>query len=60
MDRAQRIKAAIAGQELDKIPASVWMHYSLIDQDIERLAETQVATANAFGYDFIKLMPYGL
>lgn len=60
MDKFERVQAAIKGENVDKIPASVWMHYSLIDQDVEKLAETQVAAAEAYDYDFIKLMPYGL
>lgn len=60
MEKWERIQAAIKGEPVDKIPANVWMHHSIVDQNIENLAETQVALAKAYDYDFIKLMPYGL
>ena len=48
MDKFERVQAAIKGENVDKIPASVWMHYSLIDQEVEKLAETQAAAAEAY------------
>lgn len=60
MTRTERLKAALAGQEVDRVPISIWQHFSTVDQDPVSLAETQVKTARKFDYDFIKLMPFGL
>lgn len=60
MTKKERIEAAIKCEEVDKIPASVWMHFSADDQDVVSLAEAQVAMARKYDYDFIKLMPFGL
>ena len=60
MTREERIKAALNFQETDKIPVSIWMHYSAIDQDPLTLAKAQVEVAEKYNHDFIKLMPFGL
>ena len=56
MTKTERLKAALAGQEVDRVPISIWQHFSTVDQDPLSLAETQVKTARKFDYDFIKLM----
>ena len=33
MTRDERIRAVLGGQEIDRVPASVWMHISEFDQD---------------------------
>lgn len=60
MTRTERVRAALAGQDVDRIPISIWLHYSHLDQDPRSLAEEQVRAARKFDYDFIKLMPFGL
>ena len=60
MTRNERVRAALAKQDVDRIPMSIWLHYSHLDQDPLSLAEEQVRAANKFDYDFIKLMPFGL
>lgn len=60
MNKFERIQAALNGQEVDKIPLNVWMHFSAVDQDPRSLAEAQVAFAQKYDFDFIKLMPFGL
>lgn len=59
MNKEQRVKAALNSQEVDRVPVSIWMHYSDVDQDPRSLAETQVAFVKKYDYDFIKLMPFG-
>lgn len=59
MNREQRIKAALKAQEVDRIPVSIWMHFSEVDQDPRWLAEEQVEFVKKYDYDFIKLMPFG-
>ena len=60
MNKTERIKAALRGEAVDRVPINLWMHFSAVDQDPRSLAETQVAFANKYDYDFIKLMPFGL
>lgn len=60
MNKTERIKAALKGEAVDRVPINLWMHFSAVDQDPRSLAETQVAFANKYDFDFIKLMPFGL
>jgi len=59
MTRRERVWAALAKQEVDRLPVSVWMHFSKYDQDSRSLAECMVDFNETYDYDFIKLMPFG-
>lgn len=59
MTKEERVKAVLAGQEVDRIPASVWMHISEFDQDPRALAEAMVDFNTKFDFDFVKMMPFG-
>ena len=59
MNREERIRAVLAGEQPDRIPVSVWMHLSEKDQDPRSLAEAMVEMNRKFDYDFIKMMPFG-
>lgn len=59
MTRQERIKAALQGKDTDRIPCSVWMHLSEVDQDPLSLAEEMVERNEEFDFDFIKMMPFG-
>ena len=59
MNREERVRAVLNGQEPDRIPASVWMHFSQYDQDPRSLAEAMVEFNETYDYDFIKMMPFG-
>lgn len=59
MTRVERIKAALKSGEVDRLPVTMWMHHSDVDQDPRALAETQVEFVKKYDYDFIKLMPFG-
>lgn len=60
MNHAERIRAALRGEAVDRLPINLWMHFSTVDQDPRSLAEAQVAFARKYDFDFIKLMPFGL
>lgn len=60
MNRIERISAALKGEPVDRIPISLWRHFSEVDQDPLALAETQYAYNEKFDFDFIKMMPFGL
>ncbi len=59
MNREERIRAVLKGEQADRIPVSVWMHMSEHDQDSRSLAEAMVAFNEKYDYDFIKMMPFG-
>lgn len=59
MNREERIRAVLSGNEPDRIPVSVWMHLSQYDQDPRSLAEAMVEFNETYDYDFIKMMPFG-
>ena len=59
MNKYDLLKATIEGQETERVPCSVWMHFSQYDQDPRSLAEHQVEFCKKYDYDFIKLMPFG-
>lgn len=59
MKKVERIKAALKSKDVDRVPVSIWQHFSEVDQDPRALAETQVAMVKKYDYDFIKLMPFG-
>lgn len=59
MDRKERICAAIAHRDVDKIPFSIWYHLPKEDQDPVSLAEAQIRLAQEYELDFIKMMPFG-
>ena len=59
MNRVERIKASLKSESVDRIPVSMWQHYSDVDQDPISLAEIQIEFVKKYDYDFIKLMPFG-
>lgn len=60
MTREERIRAAIAGKETDRVPVAAWMHLSEHDQDPISLAEAEVELTEKYDFDYIKMMPFGL
>lgn len=60
MNREERIRAALAGQQPDRVPVAAWMHLSAFDQDPVSLAEAEAEFTEKYDFDFIKMMPFGL
>lgn len=60
MNREERIRAALAGKEVDHVPVGAWMHLSEFDQDPISLAEAEVQFTEKYDFDYIKMMPFGL
>ena len=56
----QRIEAALAFQQADRIPYSMWMHFPNRDRSPRRLAELSLELQRRYDLDFIKFMPFGL
>lgn len=59
MNKEERVRAVIEGKTPDRIPVSVWFHFSADDQDPVSLADVTVETAEKYDFDFIKMMPFG-
>ena len=60
MTHRQRIEAALAFQQADRIPYSMWMHFPNRDRNPRRLAELSLELQRRYDLDFIKFMPFGL
>jgi len=60
MSKWERVEAALRGEEVDRVPISLWKHYHLQDRSPVQLAEVSVALHRQFDTDLIKLTPSGL
>ncbi len=59
MTKWERVEAALAGEELDHPPVSLWSHFPNADQSAAALADSTIAWQEKLDLDFIKLMPPG-
>jgi uroporphyrinogen decarboxylase len=57
MTKRERLEAAIAGQPVDRVPASMWRHWPIDDQDAVEFARSTLDFQHMFDWDFIKVMP---
>lgn len=60
MNKNERIRAAINGQKVDKIPYSFWTHLPDIDLDPMLLAENTFEFYKKYNLDFVKTMNNGM
>jgi uroporphyrinogen decarboxylase len=63
MTKIERINRAITGQEVDRVPFSIWYHFGLQHLPGEAIAKAELAFYRSFDLDFIKVMndyPYPL
>jgi len=60
MTKSERVRAALAGRSVDRVPVSFWRHYPEIDLDPLALAEALVNFHRRYDLDFIKVMPNGV
>jgi uroporphyrinogen decarboxylase len=60
MTKRERVRAALSGQPVDRVPISLWRHFPDRDLDPLALAEALVAFHRRYDLDFIKLMPNGV
>ena len=56
MYREERVRAALAGKEVDRVLVAAWMHLSAFDQDPISLAEAEVDLTEKYDFDYIKMM----
>lgn len=59
MTARERVLAALAGNEVDRPPISLWRHFPEQDQSAKDLADVTLDWQRQYGFDFIKLMPPG-
>ena len=55
MNREERVRAALAGKEVDRVPVAAWMHLSAFDQDPISFAEAEVDLTEKYDFDYIKM-----
>jgi len=56
MSRRERVMAAVAGREVDRIPVGFWYHFPLEHPSGEPLAQAELAFAKKYDPDFLKIM----
>jgi uroporphyrinogen decarboxylase len=54
MSKRERIKAALAGEAVDRVPVSFWRHWPGDDQSEESLAQVTLEFQRTYDLDFIK------
>lgn len=57
MTKRERLAAAIAGEEVDRVPVALWRHFPVDDLNPEELAQSAAAFQHQYDWDFIKLTP---
>ncbi len=56
MNRTERLRTVIAGEQPDRIPVSVWFHFGSEHLPPETVAQLHAAYYRAYGWDFLKVM----
>lgn len=59
MNSNERVRAAIAGAQVDRPPVSLWRHFPEQDQTADELAKVTVDWQRQWGWDFVKFTPPG-
>lgn len=59
LSHRERIERAISGQEVDRLPWSMWKHCHNIDRFPRKLAEYTLMMQRELDLDFVKFIPYG-
>ena len=57
MNKTERLKAAIRGEPVDRVPVALWRHFPVDDEDPGTLAESAVSFQREFDFDLIKVTP---
>lgn len=52
MYREERVRAALTGKEVDRVPVAAWMYLSAFDQDPISLAEAEVDLTEKYDFDY--------
>ena len=57
MEKRERLERAIAGEQVDQVPAALWRHWPGDDQRAADLAQAVLAFQRTYDWDFINVMP---
>ncbi len=57
MSKRERIEAAIAGEQPDRVPWSLWRHFYASESTAEQLAEAMVEWERRYQFDLLKVNP---
>jgi uroporphyrinogen decarboxylase len=57
MTHWERIRAALKGQAVDRVPVSMWRHFFAEETTAESLAQAMVGFQRRFDWDFMKVNP---
>jgi uroporphyrinogen decarboxylase len=56
MTKLERVRAAVLGQPVDRLPYSLWYHFRLDPPAGERMAQAELAFYHRYDPDFLKVM----
>ena len=57
MTHWERIRAALKGKEVDRLPVSMWRHFFTKEASADSLAEAMLGFQDRFDWDFMKVNP---
>jgi len=60
LGKRERVLAALAGGDLDRVPISLWGHFPSDPHRADDLAAATIEFQRRFDWDFVKLMPSGM
>lgn len=60
MNHWERVRAALKGEEVDRVPVSLWRHWPVEDETAQGLANAMVRWQRQYDFDLVKFMPTGM
>lgn len=57
MTHWERVRAALEGADVDRVPISVWRHFYSQERSAQGLADSMLAFQRAYDWDFMKVNP---
>jgi uroporphyrinogen decarboxylase len=57
MTHRERVRAMLKGQEVDRVPVSMWRHFYASETSPELLAQAMLKFQERFDWDFVKVNP---
>lgn len=57
MTHRERVRAVLKGQEVDRLPVSMWRHFFTKESSADLLAEAMLGFQDRFDWDFMKVNP---
>lgn len=60
MNHWERVRAAIKGEDVDRVPVSLWRHWPVEDETAQGLANAMIRWQRQYDFDLVKFMPTGM